>query len=127
MVDRLADSINIIKTNERIGRRECIINSTKLTKKVLEVMEKNEYIKNFEEFDEGHVKKIKIYLSNKINKIGIVKPRHAVSKDDFQKYESRYIPSKDFGILIISTSKGLLTNREAKMQNIGGRLILYVY
>jgi len=127
MVDILADSINMIKTNERIGRKECIIKSTKLTKKVLEVMKKNEYIKDFEEFNEGHVKKIKINLSNKINKIGIIKPRHVISKNDFQKYESRYIPSKDFGILIISTSKGLLTNAEAKMQNIGGRLILYVY
>ena len=35
MVDRLADSINKIKTNERIGRRECIVYSTKLTKAIL--------------------------------------------------------------------------------------------
>ncbi|MCL4383241.1 MAG: 30S ribosomal protein S8 [Candidatus Micrarchaeaceae archaeon] len=127
MVDLLADAINTIKTNERIGRRECIINSTKLIKSVLEVMKKNEYVKDFNEFEQGHVKKLKVSLSNKINAIGIIKPRHAISKDEFQKYESRYILSKDFGILIVSTSRGLLTNKEAKLNNIGGRLILYVY
>ena len=127
MVDRLADAINTIKTNERIGRRECVIYSTKLIKNVLEVMKKNGYVKGFEEIQERHAKKIKVSLSNKINSIGVVKPRHAISKTDFQKYESRYIPSKDFGILVISTSKGLLTNAEAKQNNIGGRLLLYVY
>ena len=127
MVDRLADSINKIKTNERIGRRECTIYSTKLTKAILDVMKKNEYIKDFEEIHEGYIKKIKIQLANKINAIGVIKPRYAISKDNFQRYESRYIPSKDFGILVISTSKGLLTNREAKEQNIGGRLLLYIY
>jgi small subunit ribosomal protein S8 len=127
MVDRLADSINKIKTNERIGRRECIVYSTKLTKAILEIMKKNEYIKDFEEFQEGPAKYLKIQLANKINAIGVIKPRYAISKDNFQKYEARYIPSKDFGMLVVSTPKGLLTNREAKENNIGGRLILYVY
>ena len=86
MVDRLADSINKIKTNERIGRRECIVYSTKLTKAILEIMKKNEYIKDFEEFQEGPAKYLKIQLANKINAIGVIKPRYAISKEEIENY-----------------------------------------
>jgi small subunit ribosomal protein S8 len=44
-------------------------------------------------------------LSNKINSIGVIKPRYSVHKETIQKYESRYIPSKDFGILILTTPR----------------------
>ena len=56
-----------------------------------------------------------------------MKPRYAIQKDTIQKYETRYIPSKDFGILVLSTPQGLMTNREAREKMTGGRLVLYVY
>ncbi|HUC38979.1 MAG TPA: 30S ribosomal protein S8 [Candidatus Acidoferrum sp.] len=126
-MDRFSDAINTIKTNERIGKMECVLDSTKLIKAVLEVMKRESYIKDYEEYKERHVSKLKVLLSNKINGIGVVKPRYSVSKGDIQKYESRYIPSRDFGILIISTSKGIMTNKQAKEMNAGGRILAYVY
>jgi small subunit ribosomal protein S8 len=126
-MDRLAEAINVMKTHERMGREECIVNSTKLLKSVLATLKKESYVNDFEEFKDGKIMKIRIKLSNKINSIGVVKPRYAIQKDTIQKYETRYIPSKDFGILVISTPKGLMTNREAREQMTGGRLVLYVY
>ena len=126
-MDRFTDAINQIKTDERIGREGCVLDSTKLVKKVLEVMKRESYIKDYEEFTDGKFKKLRVKLANKINKIGVVKPRFAVSYKIIQKYETRYIPSRDFGILLISTSKGVMTNREMKEARIGGRLIAYVY
>jgi small subunit ribosomal protein S8 len=126
-MDRFADAINTIKTNERMGREECVIDSTKLLKGVMELMKRESYIKDFEEIKEGKFMKIKVRLSKKINGMGVVKPRHAVKKDKMQKYESRYIPSKDFGILVLATPQGLMTNREARAKMTGGRLLLYVY
>ncbi len=126
-MDRLADAINKIKTNERIGRRECVLNSTKLVKAVVDALKKNSYIEDYEEFEEGKFKYIRVKLANKINNIGIIKPRYAVPYGLIQKYEMMYIPSKDFGILLISTPQGLMTNRDAQEKHIGGRLIAYVY
>lgn len=126
-MDRVADAINTIKTNERIGRAECTLYSTKLIKALLSVMKKQNYVKDYQEYTDKKIKMLKVSLSNNINSIGIIKPRYAISATDIQKYEMRYIPSRDFGILLISTSEGLLTNREAKERNIGGRLIAYVY
>ncbi|MGC8571861.1 MAG: 30S ribosomal protein S8 [Candidatus Micrarchaeia archaeon] len=127
MVDRFAEAINKIKTDERIGRQECIINSTKFIKSILEVMKKEHYIEDYEEFTDNKFKKIRIKLLNKINNIGVVKPRFALSANEIIKYEMQYIPSKDFGILILTTPQGLMTNKEAKEKNIGGRLVAYVY
>ncbi len=126
-MDRFSDAINTIKTNERIGRAECVVDSTRLVKAVMEVMKKESYINGFEEFKERHARRLRISLANKINSIGVVKPRYSIGKNDIQKYEARYIPSRDFGILIISTPKGVMTNREAKADGVGGRLLAYVY
>lgn len=126
-MDRLAEAINIIKTHERMGREECIVDSTKLLKSVLVTLKAEGYVAGFEEFKDGKFMKIRIKLSNKINAIGVVKPRYAIQKDTIAKYETRYIPSKDFGILVLTTPQGLMTNREAREKMIGGRLVMYVY
>lgn len=127
MADRLSEAINTIKTNEHIGRQECTIRSTKLVKAVIDAMVRSSYIKSYDEFNERYARMMKLSLSNKINEIGVIKPRLAVTKDEIQQYESRFIPSRDFGILIVSTSQGIFTNREAKEKGVGGRLIAYVF
>ena len=127
MVDVFADAINKIKVYESSGMYECTVPSTKLLRSVLTTMKANNYIKEFEEVKEGKFKTIKITLSKRINDIGVIKPRFPVSSGELQKYEMRYIPSRDFGILIVSTPQGIMTNRDAKAKAIGGRLIAYVY
>ncbi len=126
-MDRFADAINKIKTNERIGRRECTLYSTKLLRAVLEIMKREQYINDYEEFTEGRIKRVKVGLSNRINSIGVIKPRYSVKSEMIIKYESRYIPSRDFGILVLTTPDGIMTNKEAKEKRIGGRLLAYVY
>ena len=66
-------------------------------------------------------------LKGNINKCGVIKPRHAVKKDEFEKFEKRYLPAKNFGILIVTTPKGIMTHYEAKELGIGGRLLAYMY
>ena len=127
LMDRFADAINKIKTNERIGRMQCVLYSTKLLKAVLEVMKKEAYVNDYEEYTEKHIKYVKVSLSNKINSIGVIKPRYSIQNEHIQKYEMRYIPSKDFGILILTTPQGIITNKEARERKIGGRLLAYVY
>lgn len=127
MPDLLADAVNTIKVNEDIGKESCTVPATKLIRAVIEVMKKNGYIEGFEEAKDGKFTVLRVALSHKINNIGVVKPRYAVRLEDYQKFETRFIPSKDFGILIVSTPKGIMTNNEAKEMKVGGRLIAYVF
>ncbi len=127
MVDVFADAINKIKVYENAGMYECVVPSTKLLRAVLTKMQSHRYIKGYEEFKDGKFNALKVTLSKRINGIGVIKPRYPISGEDLQRYEMRYIPSRDFGILIVSTSEGIMTNKEAKEKKIGGRLIAYVY
>ena len=63
----------------------------------------------------------------KINEIKAIKPRYTVSTKSLDKYVRRFLPARDFGFVIISTSKGLMKHSEAKEKNIGGCLIAYVF
>ena len=68
-----------------------------------------------------------IYLIGKINNCNVIKPRFNVKNDNYEKFEKRFLLAKDFGIIIVSTPKGLMTHIEAKEKGIGGKLILYCY
>ena len=125
--DPLSNILSHLLNCEKIGKKECIVNiSSRLIKKVLQIMKDNKYIGDFEET--GIIKKsLKINLIGNLNKCGVIKPRYSVKKDDIEKYEKRFLPAKDFGIIIISTNKGLMTHYELKEKDIGGVLISYVY
>ncbi len=126
-MDILSDVLNQIKVAEIYGAYECTVPSTKLIRSVLETMKKHKYIEDFTPLKEGKFDKLKVKLSKKINDLGTIKPRYAVGARDFTKFEMRYIPSKDFGILIVSTPQGIMTNHEAMAAKTGGRLIAYMY
>lgn len=126
--DPLSNVLSSILNSEKIGKSECTVKPiSKMILKVLQIMKDNKYIGDFKETDDGRGGYIKINLLKKINKCGVIKPRFSVKKDQIEKYEKRFLPAKDFGIIIISTNKGLITHYQAKEKDMGGRLISYIY
>ncbi|MFH1285646.1 MAG: 30S ribosomal protein S8 [Candidatus Micrarchaeota archaeon] len=126
--DPLADALNTIKTHERVGQKDCTIHpASKIIKGVLDIFQKNDYIGEFEFVDNGKSGSFRVKLLGTINGCGVIKPRFAIKKTQWSKWEQRYIPSAEFGFLIVSTPLGLMTNRMAKEKGIGGRLIAYIY
>ncbi|MCS7123769.1 MAG: 30S ribosomal protein S8 [Candidatus Aenigmarchaeota archaeon] len=126
-MDLLADALNQIKICDKIGKKECIVRHSKLIENVLEVMKKYGYIKNYLVLKEGNFLKIKVFLSNKIVDCKAIKPRFPFNTKEFLKFEKRYLPARDKGILIVSTNKGVMSHMDAKSLNIGGILLAYVY
>ncbi len=125
--DTVADSLNRIKTHEKVGKKECIIQASKLMKEILRLLQSNNYIGTYELIEERHTQLFRVELIGKINKCSAIKPRFPVKKDEWVKWERQYIPAIGFGMLIASTPKGVMTNTEAKEKGIGGRIIAYVY
>ncbi|MCD6434757.1 MAG: 30S ribosomal protein S8 [Candidatus Diapherotrites archaeon] len=127
-IDTIANALIHIKNSDLANKKECIINTApKMLAEILKIMKKLNYIDNFEIIEEGNKKIYKVKLAGKINECKAIKPRYAVKKDEFEKYEKRYLPARDIGTIIVSTSQGLMTHREAKEKGIGGRLIAYIY
>jgi small subunit ribosomal protein S8 len=128
LIDPLADALSNIKNNERAGNLECIIKpASKLIGRVLKVMQEEGYVGEFEFIDDGKSGKFRVKLLGRINDCGVIRPRFAVKKEEFEKFEKRFLPAQDFGILILTTNQGVMTHKEAKERNIGGRLLAYVY
>jgi len=94
---------------------------------VLRVMQKNGYIGEFEFIDDGRAGKYRIQLLGRVNRCGVIKPRYAVRVPELEEWEERYLPSRDVGVLIMSTPSGVLSHVEAKASKTGGRLLAYVY
>ncbi|MCX6821474.1 MAG: 30S ribosomal protein S8 [Candidatus Aenigmarchaeota archaeon] len=125
--DTVADVMSAIKNADRMGKRDCVTAASKLVKEVLTVMQKEGYIGTFEFMDDGKSGKFKVELKSRVNDCNVIKPRYSVKIGEFEKWEKRFLPARDFGILLVSTTKGLVTHEEAKKQKLGGKLLAYAF
>lgn len=126
--DTLADAISLIKNAEKAGKPDCIVKpSSKMVGRIMKVMQDNGYIGQFEHIEDGKGGKFKVSLLGNINDCGIIKPRYSVKKTEIEKFEYRYLPAQDFGILILTTTKGIISNATAKSFGVGGKLLAYIY
>jgi small subunit ribosomal protein S8 len=126
--DTLADALSTIKNSEYNGKLDCVIKpASKIIAQVLRVMQEHGYVSEYEFVDDGRAGLFKVKLTGKINNCGVIRPRYAVGKDNIEKYEKRFLPASGFGVIIISTSQGVMSHYEAKERGIGGRLLAYVY
>ena len=124
--DLLIDVLTMVRNAEAAGKPDCIVPSSELVKNVLKTMKSSGYIKSFNPVDEND-KKFKIQLKGKINKCMAIRPRFSVGVDEYEKFEKRFLPSKDIGVIIVSTSQGVMTHKQAKEKNMGGSLLAFVY
>ena len=128
LIDPLADALSVIKNAEDTGKQECTIKpASKLIGSVLKVMKDKGYIGEFELIDDGKSGLFKVQLKGKINKCGVIRPRHAVRNIEFEKWEKRFLPARGFGSIILTNPEGVMTHDEARDSGLGGELLAYVY
>jgi small subunit ribosomal protein S8 len=126
--DPLNDALAAIKNAEASGKTSCLIKpASKLIARVLKVMEEYDYIGGFEFKDDGRGGHFEVKLKGNVNDCGVIKPRYAVKRTELDRFESRFLPAQDFGVLILTTTRGVLSHSQAKEHGIGGRLLAYVY
>ena len=126
--DPLASALSKLLNADKVGKTECIVKPvSNLHLEVLKIFKDNGYIKDFELVKDSKYRIVKVSLIGSINKCGVIKPRFPFKIENVEKFEKRYLPAKDFGILIVSTTKGIITHLDAKNKNIGGSLIAYCY
>jgi len=123
----LADVLCAIKNAERVGKKFVVVKRSKLIENVLKVMQEHGYIGPYEIIEDGKQGLLKIYLKNKIVDCNAINPRFSVRVDEIEKYERRFLPARNIGILILTTSKGVMDHIKAKKIRIGGKLLAYVY
>jgi small subunit ribosomal protein S8 len=126
--DPLNDALTALRNAESVGKSEIAIRpASKLIGRVLKVMQEHGYLQKFELQEDGRGGSFRVTLAGNINNCGVIKPRSAVKRTDLDMYESRYLPAQDFGVLILTTTQGVVSHARAKELGLGGRLLAYVY
>ncbi len=128
LMDPLADALSCIKNAESVGNLKCVVKpASKLVGKVLGVMNEHEYIGEFEFVEDGKSGVFKIKLLGNMNDCGVIRPRYSLKRAKFEKFEKRFLPAANFGILIMTTPNGVMDHKSAMEKEIGGKLLAYVY
>ncbi|MBI4894519.1 MAG: 30S ribosomal protein S8 [Candidatus Aenigmarchaeota archaeon] len=125
--DTLADVLSVLKNADRVGKRDCITRASRLVKDVLTVLHEKGYIGSFDFVDDGKSGKYKVELKGKIIDCNVIKPRFSVKTTEFEGWEKRFLPARDFGFLIVTTPNGIMDHKTAKETKSGGKLVAFVY
>lgn len=132
VTDPIADYLTRVRNAIQAKHRVVDIPASNLKKEMTKLLKEKGYILNYKFEDEvGYQGNIKIALKyNPETKISAIKALERISKPGLRKYcDSTNIPRvlNGLGIAIISTSKGVITDKEAKELQVGGEVLCYVY
>ncbi len=127
-MDTLSNAFSTMLNNEMRNKRDCLISpASKLVGNVLRVLQAHGYVGKFEFIDDGRFGKFDVQLLGRMNGCGAIRPRSSCKVEDIEAWEKRYLPSRDLGILVVSTSDEVMSHIDAKKKRLGGRLLAYVY
>jgi len=123
--DIVADALNMIKNAKKAGKENIEIKIiSNVLIEILKIMKQEKAIKKYK--IDAKEKSITLTIGE-LSDCRSIKPRFSCDKTQIEKYRRRYLPSRNLGILIISTNKGLMTHKEAQEENIGGCVMAYFY
>lgn len=123
--DIVADALNMLR-NAKKAKKEVVKVKiiSNLLIEVLKIMKQKGAIKKYK--IDAKEKSMEITLGD-LTECKSIKPRFSCDKTQIEKYRRRYLPARNLGTLIISTSKGLMTHEEAEEEKTGGCLLAYFY
>ena len=131
MTDPIADYLTRLRNAIMAHHRVVEVPASNLKKEITKILFEQGYILNYNFIDDGPQGTIKVSLKyNPVTKTNAIKCLKRVSKPGLRKYTGyKDMPRviNGLGIAIISTSKGVMTNKEASEQKVGGEVLCYVY
>ena len=130
MTDPIADLLTRIR-NANVVRHEIVeVPSSTIKKEIANIMLQEGYIKNIEEYNDGVVPMMRLAMKYGQNKERVITGLKRISKPGLRVYsKNEDIPKvlNGLGVAIISTSKGLVADRDARKLGLGGEVICYIW
>ena len=131
MTDPIADYLTRLRNAIKASHRIVEIPASNIKKEITKVLHEKGYIQNYKFEENGTQGTIKIALKfNPTTKLNAIVSLERVSKPGLRKYVKHdELPRviNGLGIAIVSTSKGVMTDKEARTEGIGGEVLCYVY
>ena len=131
MTDPIADYLTRLRNAIKANHRVVEVPASNLKKEITRILHEKGYILNYKFVEDGPQGTIKIALKyDPINKVNSIKKLLRISTPGLRQYVShKEIPSvlNGLGIAILSTSKGVMTDKEARNENVGGEVLCFIY
>ena len=127
--DPIADMLTRIRNANRVGRRLVVVPRSKICSGIAQVLKDEGFIEDFDAIDDGKQGTIRIKLRYTINGEKVIHEIKRVSKAGCRVYRAvQALPNvlNGMGISIVSTSKGVMSDRKAREANVGGELLCQV-
>lgn len=130
MTDPIADFLTRIRNAQQAGHRSVDAPASKLKRAITKILKDKGYIQNYLDIEDGKQGVLRLFL--KYDHLGqpVIKELKRVSRPGLRKHvPTDEIPriKNGLGISILTTSKGVMTDKEARKLNVGGEFICYVY
>ena len=130
ITDSIADMLTRIR-NAGAAKHETVdVPASKMKKAIAQILLDEGYIKSFQLIEDGKQGIIRIVLKNGENKTSVISGLRRVSKPGLRIYtncEDMPKVMKGLGIAIVSTSKGVMTDKQARKENVGGEVLAFVW
>lgn len=130
MTDPIADLLTRIR-NANVVKHEVVeVPSSNIKKAIVNIMLQEGYIKNIEEYNDGSVPMLRLSMKYGQNKARVITGLRRISKPGLRVYCSKEETPKvlnGLGVAVISTSKGIVADKEARKLGLGGEVICYIW
>ena len=130
MTDPIADMLTRIRNANTAGHKTVDIPASKMKKSIAGILKEEGYIEDFKVTDDNKQGVIKITLKYTDSKAQVITGLRRVSKPGLRIYSNcKDMPKvmKGLGIAIVSTSKGIMTDKKAREMNVGGEVLAFVW
>lgn len=130
MTDPIADFLTRIRNAIQAGHRKVDIPASNMKKRMAEILYEQKFIRNYLLIDDGKQGILRVFLKFDSNGTSIIRDLQRVSTPGRRYYvDVTNLPrvKNNMGIAMISTSKGIMTERQAKRENVGGEVLCYVW
>lgn len=130
MTDPIADMLTRIRNANMVSHESVEMPSSKLKVQLAKLLKEEGFITDYKVKEDGKFKVLEITLKYDAKNKPIITKLERVSKPGLRNYsKAKNLPKVlgGMGIAVVSTSKGLLTDRKARKENIGGEVLCYIY
>lgn len=129
LTDPISNTLTLIRNATRARHESVDIPSSKMTKAIAEVLKQDGYIENFRFSEDGKQGILRVYLRYH-HKESVITNLKRISRPGFRVYaDKNKIPRvlRGRGLAIISTSKGVVSDKQARELRVGGEVVCYVW
>ena len=130
MTDPISDYLTRIRNAQKAGHKKVDIPASNIKRNITKILLQHKYVQNYINIDDGKQGLIRVHLKYGKDELPLIQGLRRISKPGRRVYvNNENLPRvlNNLGIAVMSTSQGVITNKEANKRSIGGEVLCYIW